>query len=171
MPAGRIERVQTSSGKVFTQQRLRNGRTIYRCGGRFCSRRAFIGARSHASAEIEAVGLGRAGAEPGALTPRTQWIREGDKAGDLAPEILPELKPGEELTDEQRKALMREVRFVHGFENFWLIRSELTRDEAMDEFRRMIDQLRKRKTAAEREAVRISFGLPGGSGFDARQAA
>lgn len=169
---GITERVQTGR-HLWTRQRLASGRTIYRKDGKFTSAKAYRAARSYRAADIESTVLSRA-ADFGTITPNTQWIRgtpEGNRAGPLASQLLAEVETGQFLSDEQLRMLMREIRYVHGFEAFWRQQPELSRAEAEDKFSRMIDKLRSLKTAAEREAARIEFGLEGGSGFDARKAA
>lgn len=165
--AGIVERVDTGRN-LFTRQRLKTGQVVYRKNGKFTSARSYRSARASSFADVESTQLGRA-VEFG-RTPDTQWIRQGNRAGPLASDLLGEVREGQFLSEEQVRLLKQEMRFVHGFEAFRLERDDLTRDEAEDEFRRMIDKIKKMRSAAEREAVRIEFGLPGGSGFDARRA-
>lgn len=165
------QRVKTSRA-TYTKQHQKNGRTVYRKNGRFVSKRSYVAAKAYKGAEVEATDLQTRGSVRNdfSRTSDTKWIQKGDKAGPYAVELFPELSVGDKMTTAQLKVVRADKRYVHGFELFWIKRLDLSRAEAEDQYQEMIDKLRRLKSATAREAVRVEFGLDGGSGFDKRRA-
>ena len=152
-----LQRVETTSGKKFSETVTKTGRTIYRVNGRFVSAKAFRAASSSRHVVERTSARTDVDVHKPARTFRDMTVKDGNvwRAGEDAARYMPWLKEGDILSKAEQKTL-REIRL--GQRNYWsFARLKSNRGKSSVEIQRDYEQfMREIETATSGRKRRVA---------------